>query len=340
MYRKNINKFIGALLVLLSLLAGCKDIETTTEIYPDGSCKRIVFAKGDSSEIFSSSFPIPTDSSWTITQYDSGEFTYIAEKTFKKVADWDKEMNYCQDQADKLIIIPELKRNFRWFYTVYKYTETYKAFNRMHNVPMTDYLTPEEIQLFGCEDDTTAKAKQVEQKFEEWDKHNTFEGFYQDFIRMTRELKDSILTIARLNTMKNKIYDLYVDELYDNFDYKKTFLKKLGALLGAKSIEQVESDLILAISKNKNRQEKLAEIGLSDFEHTVIMPGVILDTNANTVEGNKVAWKIEPARFMFTDFTMTVESRLVNIWAVVITLVLFVIAVLILLLPLILRKKK
>jgi len=340
MYRSTIHKIIGVLLVMFSLLTGCKEIETTTEIYPDGSCKHIVFVKGDSSEIAQSAFPIPTDSSWTITTYDSGEYTYIAEKIFAKVADWDKEMNYCQDKSKALTIVPELKKKFRWFYTIYEYKETFKAFNKLWNVPITDYMTPEDLQIFSSPDDSSAQAKAAEEKLDNWDKRNKFEEFYQEFIKMTRELKDSTLSIARLDTKKEQLYNLFVDELYDNLKYEKELMTKLCTILDNDSVKRLESDLVYIIAQQKERQESLEEIGLTEFENHVIMPGLILDTNAQTVEGRKVSWEIKPKQFWFTDFTMSVESRLVNIWAVVITLVLFFIAVLILLLPLILRKKK
>jgi len=334
------NKFIGALLVLLSLLTGCRDIETTTEIYPDGSCKHNVVVQGDSSDISRSTFPIPTDTSWTITQYDSGEFTYIAEKTFKKVADWDKEMNYCRDKSREMTIIPELKKKFRWFYTIYQYRETWKAVNKLYNVPITDFLSPDEIKLLASQDDSSAQAKAVDEKIENWEKRNIFIGFYKELINAAAELNDSTLSEDVIEARKEQLYKLFTEEISDDFEYKKDFLTKLAALLRTNAVKRLENDLVYFLARQKARMESLTEISLTEFENHVIMPGLILDTNAKTVEGREAAWDIKPKQFMFTDFTMTVESRLVNIWAVVITLVLFLIAVLILLLPLILRKNK
>lgn len=340
MYRKIIHNLIGALLVLLSLLAGCRDIETTTEIYPDGSCKHTIVVQGDSSDNSRSTFPIPADSSWTITQYDSGEYTYIAKKIFPKVADWDKEMNYCRDKSREMTIVPELKRKFRWFYTIYQYKETWKAVNKLHNVPITDFLSPDEIKLLASQDDSSAQAKAVDEKIENWEKRNIFAGFYKELINAAAELNDSTLSEDVIEARQEQLYELFVGEISDDFEYKKDFLTKLAALLRTNAVKRLENDLVYIIAQLKERQESLAEIGLTDFENHVIMPGLILDTNAKTVEGREAAWDIKPKQFMFTDFTMTVDSRLVNIWAVIVTLVLFFIAVVILLLPLILRKNK
>ena len=63
------------------------------------------------------------------------------------------------------------------------------------------------------------------------------------------------------------------------------------------------------------------------------MPGIILNTNAKTVEGNKVIWEFDENRFCYEDFNMTVQSRVVNVWAFVVSGVIVLVVIILLLLP-------
>ena len=50
-----------------------------------------------------------------------------------------------------------------------------------------------------------------------------------------------------------------------------------------------------------------------------LMPGLIIDTNAPTVEGNKVSWKDFSSMCYIEDFELWAVSRVVNGWAIVLT---------------------
>ncbi|MBN2411190.1 hypothetical protein JXQ31_05810 [candidate division KSB1 bacterium] len=338
MFRYKIYYPALSLFMLFLFVSGCKDIETTTEIYADGSCKRTVVIQGDSSEIFQSAFPVPTDSSWTIETIDTSKFTYIATKKFNKVADLDKELNYCKDKSRELTIIPELTKRFRWFYTIFSFKETYKTFNKLNHVPFTEYFTPEEIKLFYSDDDSSAEAKLFEEKLEDWDLSNTFEEFYLQFEKAAHELKDPNLTVEKLRLNKERIFQFYKEKLYDNPEIKENTLSEFQKVLGADIKSKLADDLDNILKSFKERQDIMGEIGLNDYSSHVIMPGLIIDTNAKTVEGNKVSWEIAPKSFLLSDYEMFVESRVVNKWAVVVTIALVVFAAGILLLPFVLKK--
>jgi hypothetical protein len=55
------------------------------------------------------------------------------------------------------------------------------------------------------------------------------------------------------------------------------------------------------------------------YINEVEMPGIILNTNASSVEGNKVSWKLSDEKFLYNDYMMTVESRVANPWVTYIT---------------------
>ena len=43
---------------------------------------------------------------------------------------------------------------------------------------------------------------------------------------------------------------------------------------------------------------------------------LITDTNARTIEGNRVTWTFGPEAFLFSDYRMEVTARIVNWWLV------------------------
>ncbi|HTP13155.1 MAG TPA: hypothetical protein VMM37_05975, partial [Bacteroidota bacterium] len=51
----------------------------------------------------------------------------------------------------------------------------------------------------------------------------------------------------------------------------------------------------------------------------VIMPGLITGSNAQTIEGNKATWRDYKDFARILGYTMWVESRQVNWWAVILT---------------------
>jgi len=66
---------------------------------------------------------------------------------------------------------------------------------------------------------------------------------------------------------------------------------------------------------------------------SVVLPGLLLNTNAKSIEGNMLTWKPDSDIGLFIDFKMTAESRVTNTWTMIVTGLTAVILVLILLIP-------
>jgi hypothetical protein len=75
-----------------------------------------------------------------------------------------------------------------------------------------------------------------------------------------------------------------------------------------------------------------------NYNNEVVIPGIVLNTNANTVEGNKVVWHFNEDKFTFISYTMTVESRIANPWATYATGAVLIVIVAFLMLPRLKRK--
>ena len=71
----------------------------------------------------------------------------------------------------------------------------------------------------------------------------------------------------------------------------------------------------------------MMEADSDSYINKVIMPGIIMDTNAEQVEGNSVIWRVKAKQFLDVDYSMWVESRSVNRWAILLTALLIMMPV-------------
>ncbi|MCG2714807.1 MAG: hypothetical protein L6422_00750 [Candidatus Marinimicrobia bacterium] len=208
---KRCHIFVSLIFVMLMTLTGCREITTSTRIFSDGSCERTVLIEGDSSDVFSGSYPLPLDSSWTFDiQKDTSEkvkYFYSAKKSFKRVSDLNNEYLYDSvstfSRVDRSI---KLKKHFRWFFTILTYREIYRDANPFKQIPISDYLSDDEIKILFADDndpkyfagkDSIENAEiknEVEKKFETWLGISVFEEFYQTFLQGAEQLGDSNLT--------------------------------------------------------------------------------------------------------------------------------------------------
>ena len=66
------------------------------------------------------------------------------------------------------------------------------------------------------------------------------------------------------------------------------------------------------------KEERSAAAGDS-YANTVHMPGLILESNAPEIVGTQATWHTDFERLRLRPFEMSVESRVVNVWAFVFT---------------------
>jgi hypothetical protein len=319
MEKKNLP--IGLVVLGSILFLSCyKDaIQTTTRIFPDGSCERIVTAEGDSTYVSKRSFPIPLDSSWTITynmpDKESQAKEQVARKWFPNVKALNREYIQDPDTAMIIHISQKLKKKFRWFNTYYYYEEIYHAMDPFKNVPIAEYFTREELDLYYINADTLDFDKRTT----EWWNKATFESFYKNLTDSLRA-QHSEEILNSLVTYKDSLNSLILmDKLSED-----SLILCMKALLAKQMNDSVKTTTLHVLHDTDHKTEFFMN-GLNDYTNEVIMPGLILDTNAKDIEGNSVQWKFDYNRFIWEDYTMWVESRVVNRWAMIATGILCVI---------------
>lgn len=335
------------------LLWGCLEYNITTQVMPDGRLLRTVIVKGDSADIFSGSFRVPSDSTWEIsTRLESRSdkdvnegkvYVYEARKEFKNFQDLNNQFFNDSSFNDHIAIHVNLEKKFNWFYNHYRYTETYSRLFPFRSEPVSDYLNDTELKIHQADEqdiyyvpeqdsilfvkDTLnlpvlsktdslrfkALRDTIEAKFELWQKINIYNDFYHVVTTALKKLHNNSDTVAARKSF------------YHWLDAEKTFetgIENDDAFVNAASSYFNVNPVKLQAANpesfdNFNKKFRVAAYSLETYTNRVLMPGMIINTNAGETNINEASWTFKIDNFYAADYTMTVESRIVNKWFVI-----------------------
>ena len=321
-------------LMVAGLWSSCREVTTTTRIFPDGTCERIIEAKGDSAEIadpalalpydrawtlradeFDRARPLETvsgDSSWTISRKlkDDNEIEYKARRRFPDAAAMEAMLQKSGRDSLRLDYRFRVQRRFRWFSTVYRYSETVLPINPFLHVPISDYLSEEEIRLYSSDEDTM----DLDDKVDAWGEAAVFEEFYTMLRKRVDHHPISGLSVGLLEQKKESLRNALDWSDIEGVDNEAVMeaCRRVLDLTGTEAFEAVFSEILEII---RQKIDFLLGIVLTDFVFKAEMPGLIIGTNASAIEGNRAIWGLEGTPFLFRPFEMRVESRRLNGWA-------------------------
>lgn len=320
---KKFNSII-IVIILIAGISGCKkEYKTTTKVNPDGSCERAVIARVDSSGLRDISFPFPQDSSWSIEfklMEGDTQKVFVARKTFDDVNDINRDIA----GDGKINIIVNLEKNFRWFFTYLNYTETYKSYNRFNRIALKDFLSSSDYALYEAGDTSRSLTERLDSYFEE----NLYQEFYSQLISEIGKLNDPLFTRELLDKRKSELKDSLLAGSGDT----QSIMRSIKNIYKITRVENL-SAVVDRIMENINSGLEFMGGADGDYINEVVMPGIVLNTNADALEGNKAVWKFNEKRFFYSDFSMAIESRIINMWAIYVTAGLVILIILFLLLP-------
>lgn len=150
-------KIIFTLLSML-ILFGC-DYEThvINTVHEDGSVTRKVTMKNSEEDFDPGKYRVPVDSTWNIEITseinENNDTTWIltAEKHFASVDEINDEYTNDLGSNKYLNRSAQFSKSFKWFTTVFRYSETVEKIMTVH-CPVTDFLSDEELKFFYLPD--------------------------------------------------------------------------------------------------------------------------------------------------------------------------------------------
>ncbi len=307
------------------LLPGCLEIETRTRVNADGTVLRTQVLTGDSTEVEEGAFPFPVDSTWTfsLARTEKGEFRRMAEKLFRNV----EELNRDADDTSRLNVRSRtvVQKRFLWFFTEYTYRETYLRSNPFNAVPLTDYVPQELVdrylrgelpdKQFASRGDSLA-LHDAGMRFQEWQQRGAFEAYYAELAKGVEALHDRILTDSMLAAHKEELFGRTRDWILGSGNMD-TLAIIVGHALNSRRIPEAEALNREGFAGYRTKAAFVEYLHAHPYTARIEMPGLVLDTNAPSIEGNELSWKDVLNYAYLSDYDVWAKSRTVNWWAVI-----------------------
>ncbi len=313
--------------MVMLLSGGCNDYTIKTTIHPDGSFERTIVCNGDSLGIRNLRLPYVFDSSWSIGIKHGAEkdFTTTAKKTYTNSDELMAELSRGRDSA-KLQISCRVEKHFRWFFTYYTYTETLPSFSIYRHEPIDSFFTPTEIGLIKEDKDSL-----LSKRLDEFWFRNISDEFIERLQARARDLNDPALPPSVFADQKEALTKEFLKDLNAKPDDIARVVEKT---LRPRPVEKLRGAMDTIFANITKELEREAELDVS-YKNEVSMPGILLTSNSKKIEGNQVFWEGRSNRYF--DVIMSAESRMVNLWTMIVTSVVCLGLVIGLLLPLIHR---
>ncbi|MGA3015330.1 MAG: hypothetical protein ABSD71_14995 [Bacteroidales bacterium] len=314
------------LAILIMIFSSCREITIRTTVNSDGSFTRIITISGDSSDVFKKELPYPIDTTWKMTSRkdtaDKKKFIVFYTKRFKNCDELKTEIGQDTSWFRQLVRSIDIRKRFGFFYSYVEYKEIYSKANPFTALDYKKYLTPEEIFWLTRKHPIQRPSDSIKSKEAE-DKTMTY------LIESATAVVEKILADGILKLNDPRLDARKVPEFRDSIRnaLSKGNFKDAGVLIDSMRIwtgngnfdrlKEIQPPLFGGFNRKLKFLENL--IGMENFHIEAEMPGLITATNSSVLSGNRVSWEIFPMAFLLEDYSMTVESRVINVWAFVIS---------------------
>ena len=225
-----------------------------------------------------------------------------------------------------------LDKEFRWFYTDYVFTEKFSSVADYFKVPVTDFMSEEEaLYWFSGTPDLYAGRptwryyellEDLKEKADRW----VFANMYYKLLSGIADRYDMVVEppvskdefIAQLGDVVKQLasYDTY------KLEYS-TARSIVSSHFGSDAYSPF-------INEDEWKKEELYEeldnyfgyLFLFYYDESIVMPGRVIDDGGGIYKDGVVTFKVDAGRFLLKDYEIRVVSRVVNVWAFIVTAVL------------------
>jgi ribosome-binding factor A len=176
--------------------------------------------------------------------------------------------------------------------------------------------------------------KDINKKFENWLEENLKE---EVILAIEKDIKDNDVHGISINDLRANADTIYgiIDSLGGQ-KMKQAFYKSLNEIFNT-----IEFDKLSTVEDTELQNfEKMLEfiIAQNGFKYNLQIPGLLLDTNSDMIKGNQLSWQFKPIEAFFIETSQRAESRIVNVWAFLVSGVFLVLVIIFLLFPVFKKK--
>ena len=226
----------------------------------------------------------------------------------------------------------QLEKHFKWFYTDYTFTETFaNEDSTLFPIPLSQFLSADTASFwFTGQPNLTrslsgAEMKEmldgIEKKVSQWGNANWF-------AEICKVISDHYDKVKNPPVSKERFISI-CDSLV-----------MLPCVLNPKDSESVEEgvfDLVHDVFQSDVYTEFLQsyEGGLGQYggllsfgnNYDLVMPGRVLDAGMGEYDGEVIHYRLGGERMIPGDYTITATSRVTNVWAFIVTILVVLLAI-------------
>ena len=313
------------LTILTLSLSGCLDIFFKTEVHPNGQIDKTIVLEGDSTSIIQTYIPAVGDDNWESTweNIDEDKHRLTLQKSFSDFRDFNSMMNP-DDSLPKIRIKADLKKKFRWFFSYIDYSEFLLPNNPFTRLDWTDFLTFDEAELIAMDEDEREADprfavkfwEETESRFERYLYRSGYEEFYFYFMEAVKKTSDPRLTPEDLILNKEPIYDSIFSK--GNIEIAGDLIEYFYTALDSAAVNKVIDENPEFVEYFSMKIDFFNECLDDNYYFSIKMPGLLIDTNSEQIEGATLSWEVDFFDFYFKGLEMKAESRVINTWAFVV----------------------
>ena len=222
-----------------------------------------------------------------------------------------------------------LEKEFRWFYTDYVFTEKFSSVADYFKVPVTDFMSEEEALYWFSGTPDLYAGKPTWRYYE----------FLEDLKEKAYRWVFANVHYKALSGIADR-YDMVVDPPVS----KDEFIAQLGdvvkqlASYDTYKLEDSTARSIVSshfgsdayspfINEDEWKKEELYEeldnyfgyLFLFYYDESIVMPGRVIDAGGGIYKDGVVTFTVDAGRFLLKDYEIRVVSRVVNVWAFIVT---------------------
>ncbi len=318
-------------LVALLFAVSCDEPQTlvTDIIHPDGSVLRRIEMRNKKNNFKPSAVQVPIDSTWTIkdsiaigAKNDTTWFR-TAEKSFKNVGEINREYQSEKGINRKLSRNAAFTKKFRWFNTIYSFSETIDK-SLLYGYPPEKFLSKEELEFFRLpESESSArlsgpdsiKYKLLKDKTEkDSEKYFWTSGVSEwigEFSQLTRGRAGEEISERRLKLLEGAIVDSIINDKIKNDSLV------ISRFLGEDNYRKFKTEHDTAMAIIERRLDRY--LSFSEYSVSFRMPGKLTSSNGFLLKDGQLVWPVRGEFFLAQPYVMEAESRSTNIWAWIIS---------------------
>ncbi len=321
---------------LIVVFSACEhNVSMETTVHDDGTIDKIIILEtADTTKNF---LGIDPQKGWKLTTHiiedsakdkqDDRKWKATFEKTFSSAQQATQELASFDDTL--FHVSSKYEKNFKWFYTYLNYSDTYHTINRME-YPMDDYLTPEDftfINRLPAEGEVISKADSLylsrlqEKIFDVYGTRAIFEAHYQLNEKLIHESGLEQRWIDSLRKHKEGLYKQLVEKKDGPEDFMYKAMDSLGIPL---PFDKMKSRYDELYQKEEGKTNFINHASEGKYTHIINMPWSVVNTNADSVAGNRLQWNPPSIKFLLKDYTMYAEARKINVWAFIVSIVILI----------------